>query len=112
MNTTNPRTFRKKPVTVQAMQWTGDNEAALTAWGVDFYPVEPVDRTDDPDHTGCLYVAANGAWIGVPTGEWVLRDSAGFYPCRADIFAETYEPADTEPTTSAPDAADPEVRIP
>ena len=89
---TEPKKYRKKPVEIEAMQWTGDNADALAQWtDGSFWTVCEEDRTDDPDHTACLYVEANSRHLGIPTGEWVLRDSAGFYPCRADIFAATYE---------------------
>lgn len=89
-----PTKYRKKPVVIEAMQWTGDNAADLAEWTDDaFWPLGLEDRTDDPEHTGCLYVAANSSHLGIPTGEWVIRDRAGFYPCRADVFADTYEVA-------------------
>lgn len=27
-------------------------------------------------------------------GEWIIRDTRGFYPCKADVFADTYEPSE------------------
>lgn len=89
---TEPKKYRKKPVVIEAMQWTGDNKDALAQWtdGA-FWTVCPEDRADNPDHTGCLYVGANSAHLGISTGEWVLRDAKGFYPCKPDVFAATYE---------------------
>lgn len=40
---------------------------------------------------GELYVAANNAWLDIEIGEWIIKDSRGFYPCKPDIFAQTYE---------------------
>lgn len=28
----------------------------------------------------------------VDTGEWVIKDEKGLYPCKPDIFEKTYEP--------------------
>jgi len=92
-----PRRYRKKPVEVEAMQWTGDNEADIQAWaGPDnFYELDPEDRNDDPETTAAVRVAANGnTELCVLTGEWILRDKSGFYPCNAERFAETYEAVD------------------
>lgn len=87
-----PQKFRKKPVVIEAMQWDGDSVADLKYWtGGAFFEVEPDDRTDDPDATGQLWVEANGRYLPIVTGEWVIKDSKGFYPCKADVFAETYE---------------------
>lgn len=87
-----PGTYRKRPIEVQAIQWTGDNADAITAWtGNRFDVLDPEDRADNPDHTAQLLVDANSVWVGIETGEWILRDRKGFYPCKADVFAETYE---------------------
>lgn len=98
---TEPRTYRKRPVEVDAMQWTGSNAAALARWVigptalVDGFTVEPDPRPEDDgtEFTGLLWVAANRQWLPIETSEWVLRDGRGFYPCKAEVFAETYEPA-------------------
>jgi hypothetical protein len=50
--------FRKKPVVVEAVRWTGDNEAEVTAFaGPGFGTVEVVDRVMDPDITAEVYEA-------------------------------------------------------
>lgn len=86
-----PAKYRKKPVEIEAMQWTGDNAADLGEWTGDAFHDKPCGVGHG---TACLYVAANQAHLGIPTGEWVIRDRAGFYPCRADVFAATYEAVD------------------
>jgi hypothetical protein len=88
--------FMKRPVIIEAMQWTGNNEAEIQEWtGEDvFYPLHPEDAEGCgyPEATAELRVAANGGtWLPMITGEWVLHDSAGFYPCKAAILVETYE---------------------
>lgn len=87
--------YRKKPVEVEAIQYTGDNLSAVTAFvgEGDFAPIHPDDQVDG-DYDAELYVAANGAWVPIEPGEWILRDQRGCYPCKADIFAATYEPVD------------------
>lgn len=87
-----PGAYRKKPIEITAMQWTGDNADAIRAWADwKFDVLDPEDRGDNPDHTAQVLVDANSVWIGIETGEWIIRDSKGFYPCKADVFAETYE---------------------
>lgn len=88
------QTFRKKPVEIQAVQWTGDNEDEIQAWtggAIGFHKIDPGEHVDNPDATAALYVAANSIWLAIETGEWVIRDSKGFYPCKADVFAASYE---------------------
>jgi hypothetical protein len=83
--------YRKCPIVIEAMQWTGQNLADLrlrTGGNFDF--IDPEDRSADPAATGQVFVDANGVWIPVEPGEWIIRDSRGFHPCKADVFAETY----------------------
>jgi hypothetical protein len=86
--------FRKKPVEVQAVQWTGDNEAELVAFaGVDFQAVCPEDRGDDPDQTAAVMDTLHNTWVRVYTGQWIIKGVKGeFYPIAEDVLAETYEP--------------------
>ncbi|OZC59248.1 hypothetical protein CH276_22640 [Rhodococcus sp. 06-470-2] len=89
-------TFQKRPVRVQAIQWTGDNPYAVRAFtGV--HKVQPsgdhyVFTTQDGVDHAKLYVAANDAWLEVEVGEWIIRDEHGYYPCKAERFIESYEP--------------------
>jgi hypothetical protein len=86
--------YRKKPVEVEAMQWTGTNETDIQAWTGrgGFHELDFEDRGDNPAATAGLYVAANSVWVTLEPGEWVLKDRRGFYPCQPDVFEETYEP--------------------
>lgn len=78
--------FRKRPVVIEAKQWTGGNINELWEWA-------GADNIYGPTEANPLrlYVAANNAWLDLVPGEWILRDRLGFYPCKADVFAETYE---------------------
>lgn len=80
--------YRKKPVVNEAMQWRADNLGELSRWaGGSNLRLQPGSGRD----VLYLYVAANGTWLPLEPGEWVIRDSKGFYPCKADVFAATYE---------------------
>lgn len=83
--------FRKRPVVVEAMQWNGRRELP------------------DPFNVGAIRYCEEGfvhdprPYLSIKTldsvayafpGDWIVRGTAGeFYPCRSDVFAETYEPA-------------------
>jgi hypothetical protein len=96
--------YRKKPVVNEAQQWTGDNIHDLWEWitAAFLYGPTPAEPAIGPDASGkgCtaqparlarLYVAANDAWLNLEVGEWIIKDSLGFYPCKAEVFAATYE---------------------
>lgn len=90
------REYRKKPLTVQAIQWTGTNEDELVAFtGNRFMAVDPEDRTDDPDLTGAVFDILHSTWVGVKTGQWVIQGVRGeHYPIDEQVLAETYEPVE------------------
>jgi hypothetical protein len=98
--------YVKRPVVIEAMQWTGSNIHELWDWiGADNL-YGPVPLADDADHNqdyhaedveftpAKLYVAANDAWLDLEIGEWILKDKLGFYPCKDSVFVETYAPDD------------------
>ncbi|MGN7139049.1 hypothetical protein [Streptomyces pseudogriseolus] len=91
--------YRKKPVEVFTMQWTGDNEQALQAFtgGPDFFhALTEDDRTangDDPAATAAVYDKLHSTWVLVCTGQHIVRGVKGeYYPIAEAVLAETYEP--------------------
>lgn len=88
--------YRKKPVTIHAVQWTGDDAAWITEWtGGRFHEVDPEDRTEDPDITAEVFEDLHSRWLGVKTGEWIIRGVQGeLYPCDDAVFQATYDPVD------------------
>lgn len=86
--------YRKKPVVIEAVQWTGENIDEILShgnsgphpsWGADFQ-VNTSDKT--------VEILTREGVMKASVGDWIIRGVAGeFYPCKPDIFAETYEPA-------------------
>lgn len=81
--------FRKKPVVIEAVQYTGDKP-----W--------PEGVTELPEHVAArLTLTAGLAWCEtlegghiVSPGDWIITGVKGEkYPCKPDIFLATYEPA-------------------
>lgn len=87
--------YRKRPVIVDAIQWTGDNADEVTAFsGHRFDVLDPADATDDPDATAQVLDSLHSTWVLVRTGDWIIRGVRGeYYPCRDEVFRETYEAA-------------------
>lgn len=88
--------YRKKPVTVSTVQWTGDNEAELTAFTRNnFQALDPEDRTEDPEATAAVFDKLHSTWVLVYTGQHIVEGVKGeFYPIAADVLAETYDRID------------------
>ena len=80
---TGPIDVRKRPVAVQAYQYTGDNGPAVAAWiGAD---------ASWSAYDGLVIHTLEGDHIASP-GDWVIRGVENeHYPCKASIFNATYE---------------------
>lgn len=73
--------YRKKPVEIEAIQWLGNNIE------------EVIEFCEGQAHyTCCLEIdTLEGKMRAVP-GNFIVRGVKGeYYPCRGDIFEETYE---------------------
>lgn len=98
MSGTEPGRWRKKPVTVEAVRWTGVNlEEIYEFTGRDsFDKLDEQDRAncDDPEATATVFDKLHSTWILVYDGQWIIKGIKGeFCPCAEDVFRETYEPA-------------------
>lgn len=79
--------FRKKPVVIDAIQWTGEND------------LEVQELLRQGPYTFAGYV--KGRYVDIGTleglmvaspGDWIIKGVKGeFYPCKPDIFAELYD---------------------
>jgi len=80
--------YRKKPVVIEAIQWTTDNWLIINAFAnTEAYTIErDILR-------GTLKVATTEGVMTAKKGDWIIKGVKGeFYPCRNDIFEATYEP--------------------
>lgn len=77
--------FRKKPVVIDAEQFHPESHPLPFAsrMACAFGP------------SGWYVVTAHGQETLIVDGDWIIPepDGRGFYPCKADIFDKTYEPA-------------------
>jgi len=79
--------FRKKPVVIDAMQWTGDNLREC----IDFLG-DSRDGTSGKGHATEIYIATMEGVMVARVGDWLIQGVKGeFYPCKPDIFEATYE---------------------
>lgn len=84
-----PQRFRKRPVVVEAIQWTGTNRDAVAAFLGD------VLEFDDADGRDLVAVATLEGVMRAEPGDWLVRGIAGeFYPCDRAIFSQTFDPVD------------------
>lgn len=101
--------FRKKPVVIEAVQWTGSNlfeVITFTDGKPDIRSTHAGMKWDDycdlVRRDGLKIFTLEGKMLANP-GDWIIRGVKGeLYPCKPDIFAATYEP---EEKSSAPKLA-------
>lgn len=85
-----PLLYRKKPVTIEAMQWDGTAAGATPI--IDWVLANGATARyhDAPDPTLAIDTL-EGTMLARPQ-DYVIRGVAGeFYPCKPDIFEGTYE---------------------
>ena len=111
---TDPMTYRKKPVVIEAMQLTGPSAAwhavyrwvessTLGSFNVNQLWLDPEKFAwpesgvgiDARDGRMVIATLEGGHWAD--PGDWIIRGIAGeFYPCKPDIFEATYEAVDRD----------------
>lgn len=80
--------FRKLPVVIEAIQYTHSSGSAIRAWSGNAFIESPVLE----DGTAYGQVTTMEGPMTASIGDWIIKGVRGeFYPCRADIFALTYE---------------------
>jgi hypothetical protein len=87
--------FRKKPVVIEAIQWTGNNHAEINDFcaGKSRWGMSPFEGGRSERET-LVIVTLEGQHIAT-VGDFIIRGVKGeFYPCKPDIFAATYEPVE------------------
>jgi hypothetical protein len=90
------KTYRKKPVEVQGVLYTGDNDAEIEAFVGDSVTSlinGPTSNWSVSDGTHRqVWNTSQNAWNDVNPGDTILRGLVGeFYPCSADALAATYD---------------------
>ena len=83
------KTFVKKPVQVQTVQWTGDNDEEIK----EFVGKEcDIIRVRTPGIKPDLIIHTLEGDHHALVGDYIIRGIKGeFYPCKPDIFEKTYE---------------------
>jgi hypothetical protein len=92
--------FRKKPVVIEAVQFLGFDHppggaAPKNAWPPEWPSGMWRCTLDANQYAENLVIPTlEGDHTALP-GDWIIKGVNGeFYPCKPDIFAKTYEPAE------------------
>lgn len=86
--------FRKKPVVIDAFQHVAGkvDMASVPRWLVDAMLARTIRAPEGADY---LDIHTLEGVMRADRGDWIIRGVKGeLYPCKPDIFAATYEPAE------------------
>lgn len=79
-----PKKYRKRPVVVEAIQWTGENYKDVQ----EFAGKKTVNHFSEK----VLTIRTLKGYRAVSCGDYIVKGIRGeFYPCKPDVFQETYE---------------------
>ena len=76
--------YQKKPVIIEAVQWTGDNITEICKF----------TKRDISHllHSGQLYIETLEGIMKASIGDFIIKGvSCEFYPCKPEVFYQTYE---------------------
>lgn len=83
--------YRKKPVTIEAVQFDGLNPTEIKDFAGENCEVEIYDNEVTPPIARIVIHTLEGD-MEVSKGDYVIKGVKGeFYPCKPDIFEQTYE---------------------
>ncbi len=91
--------FRKKPVVVEAIQFTEDffwkcREEGATLFGK-FTPYGHYHTERREIFNAYIMIPTLEGEMRADLGDWIIRGVKGeFYPCKPDIFEKSYEPVE------------------
>ena len=82
--------YTKKPVEIEAKEFSGENYYEITRWAHEYRPPEAnaIIRVCD----GYLEIRTEEGTMIASKGDMIIKGVKGeFYPCKPDIFALTYD---------------------
>ena len=87
--------YRKKPVIIEAVQWTGLNLEEIKAFVGDALQYEIFDAAWKAGVAAPkveMKIKTLEGEMNVSEGDYVIKGVNGeFYPCKPDVFEKTYE---------------------
>lgn len=79
--------YTKKPVEIEAIQWTGDNRDEI--W--EFCPLSYFNTDLETGALSLMIQTLEGS-MQASIGDYIIKGIKGeFYPCKPDIFEMTYD---------------------
>ena len=94
-------TYRKKPVVIEAVQWTGSNPCEIQEFAGSAATIIKYDPAIDNTGHFVGFVERDRLALSIQTlegemkaaiGDYIIKGVNGeFYPCKEEIFEKTYD---------------------
>lgn len=86
--------FRKKPIEVEAVQFTEENKDQVLSWASEIQ--SNIQPSWDDEHKPCLLIPTLDGEMMCCLGDYLIKepfptDWRKIYPCKEEIFNKTYE---------------------
>ncbi len=85
--------YRKKPVVIEAIQLTNESIIEVINWTTDYISIK-IDTDKDDNVMGIIIPTLEGE-MKASIGDYIIKEpfdkERQFYPCKSDIFEQTYE---------------------
>lgn len=82
--------YRKKPVEIEARQFTGFEQETGSGWDLIWW-IDPNGKLAW-GYNGDLLIQTLEGVMTATRGDYIIKGVQGeFYPCKPDIFLQTYE---------------------
>ena len=80
--------YRKNPVVIEAIQFTGDNGLEIYQW---MHPKVPRIAEHGQSPSGAIGIKTPEGNMLAQSGDYIIKEITGeFYPCQKNIFESTY----------------------
>ena len=85
--------YKKKPVVVEAFEWGGHRPSALDPhWLMNAYMMNLIHYETIEDECNIILIDTKEGTMRVNPNDYIIKGIQGeLYPCKADIFHETYD---------------------
>ncbi len=88
--------YRKKPVVIEAMQFTSSNYKEIFAWVGQYQPEDDGQGMWESDDKVVLIIDTLEGEMRAEKNDYIIKEpfptsDRQFYPCKPDIFEQTYE---------------------
>lgn len=86
--------YKKKPVEIEAVQFTNENKVQVYHWALEIQ--SNIQASWDEEHKPCLLIPTLEGEMMCSLGDYLIKepfpnDWRKIYPCKEDIFNKTYE---------------------